>query len=266
MQNNFELFKRSRKRRCEILGKRLYGNVYFRPKNDQCFELLLLTRKYESYGKPLPPTQWEYRKVAEVYPTGIRLEEHAFLTQGVANRLGVHQFTPASKKIAGHLWKTDSDEQVAEAPIFIHNGGRIEPLVPLRHRTIDQDRRKKFNDQIKKIRQLVRVRAKLGAFDVLDADKLRDDYQNIPRSWDAVRAAKFLDTLNNIDENDIATFEMLAAYILQHRNGGYFWYSKHTKLFVPQGMGWVTGFDNLVKQLREKMRHENKIVTYEAES
>jgi len=265
MQNNFELFKRSRKRKHENLGKKLYGNVYFRPEDDQCFELLCLESRYEPYGKLLPPNQWRYRKVGEVYPTGTKLLEHNFLTQGVANRLGIHQFTPATKKIAGRLWKTDSHEQVAEAPVFVHNSGQIEPLAPLRHRTIDQDRRKKFNDQIKKIRQLVRVRAKLGAFDVLDADKLRDTYQDIPRSWDAVRASKFLDTLNNVDENDITTFEMLAAYILQHRNSGYFWYSKHTKLFVPQGMGWVTGFDNLVKQLREKMRHANKIVTYKAE-
>ncbi len=40
MQNNFELFKRSRKHKHGILGKRLYGNVYFRPEDDQCFELI----------------------------------------------------------------------------------------------------------------------------------------------------------------------------------------------------------------------------------
>jgi len=111
---------------------------------------------------------------------------------------------------------------------------------------------------IQSIRNLMRVRTKLGAFDKLTPKQVDEHMRqtNGVYKWQVFNnPAKFLELMQAVDPEDFKSFYPLLW--LADKN----WYYKNDNENFGR-VDWVARYNNLVDHMREKMRRELRVVEY----
>lgn len=254
------------------LGRKVYNNVYMKydPPRD-CFVVSELWPKYDLVPDPdhpgkskyqqAPKERWIVRPFAEVYHNRI------VITRDIRNSpmyalFRVESFASRTVKQLGRTWTYVGTSAVrqkinGEPPIMIKNG-TLSSLTPPKVRMVDSKKRNEMNRIIQSIRNLLKVRAKLGAFDKLTPGEV-DAYMRLNNAGGRRHVLnspnKFLKLLQAVDPEDFKSFYPLLW--LADNN----WYYRNN----DQNFGrvdWVARYNNLVDRMREKMRRELGVVEY----
>lgn len=255
------------KHRDPYVGCQLSRYVYFKydPKED-CFVVKQLMSKYQYVPDPEPDnvenkkyavhkSLWQFRPFAKIYKdrTEVFFEAPSKCTEAI----GLSHFKPGSKKLSGRLWRYHGCPDVqGELPVIIRNGKLT--VTPPKVRMTDREKRIEMNRMIQKIRKLLTVRTKIGAFKNVTHEvvKAHAGKHGIARRWQIMNnPAEFLKLMNAVDESDITTFYPL-LYLAEQVS----WYTAHNK--INDEGSWVQYFNKLVDSMRERMRTELGVVTY----
>lgn len=259
-------------RKDKHLGRKVRNHVYM--KHDQardCFILGEVWAKYERVPDPNHPGQvkfqkapkerWEFHPFAEIHRT------HILITRMIRNTpmyalFRVASYASRTVKLSGRTWiYKDSTRNLqkinGDLPIMIKDD-KISSLTPPKVRVMDSEKRNEMNRMIQSIRNLLKVRTKLGAFDKLTPAQV-DEYMrqtNGVSKWQVLNnPAKFLELLNAVNPEDFKSFYPLLW--LADKN----WYYRNNNDNYGH-VDWVARYNNLVDRMRENMRRELGVVEY----
>lgn len=261
-------------RKDKHLGRRVRNRVYMKydPARD-CFVVSELWSKLESVPDPdrpgktkyqqAPKERWDVRPFAEVY------RDHIMITRALSNSpmhalFRVESFASRTVKLSGRTWTYKDSAQNRQAvngdlPIMIKDD-KLSSLTPSKVRVMDSEKRNEMNRMIQSIRNLLKVRSKLGAFDKLTPAQV-DEYMRRTyggNKWQVLNSpAKFLELMRAVDPEDLKSFYPLLW--LADRVSWY-WKSDNNENF--RRVDWVARYNNLVNNMREKMRRELGVVEY----
>ena len=259
-------------RKDKHIGRKVRNRVYMKhdPERD-CFVVSELWSKYESVPDPDRPGQtkyqqspkerWNLRPFAEVY------RDRIMITRALSNipmyaLFRVESFASHTIKLSGRTWiyrggARNRQEINGDLPIMIKDG-KISSLTPSKVRVMDSEKRNEMNRMIQSIRNLLKVRTKLGAFDKLTPTQV-DEYMRQTSGggkWLVLNdPAKFLELLNAVNPEDFKSFYPLLW--LADKN----WYYRNNNENFGR-VDWVARYNNLVDRMREKMRRELGVVEY----
>lgn len=255
-------------------GWKVCNRVYM--KHDiarDCFVVSELWSKYESVPDPDRPGQTKYQKAPKerwnVRPFAEVYRDRIMITRERSNALmyalfRVKKFASRTVKQSGHMWtyedsESDLQEINGDLPIMIKDD-KLSSLTPPKVRVVDFEKRNKMNRMIQSIRNLMKVRMKLGAFDKLTPTQI-DEYMrqtNGVSKWQVFNSpAKFLELLQAVDPEDFKSFYPL---LWLTDKTWYHWNRDNNKNFGR--VDWVARYNNLVDRMREKMRRELGVVEY----
>lgn len=261
-----------RGRKNKHLGRKVRNRVYMTYDSDRdCFVLSELMSKYESVPDPdrpgqtkyqqAPKERWDLRPFAEIHRT------HILITRASHNipmyaLLRVESYASRTVKLSGRTWAyKDSarnwQEINGDLPIMIKDD-KISSLTPPKVRITDAKKRNEMNRMIQSIRNLIKVRTKLGAFDSLTPAQVDEYMRRTIRinKWQVFNSsAKFLELLRAVDPENFYSFYPLLW--LADKN----WYYRDSRSSYGP-IDWVTRFNHLVDRMREKMRRELGVVEY----
>lgn len=230
-----------------------------------------LRTKYETVPDPDRPTQtkyqqapkerWDLRPFAEVY------RDRIVITRAIHNGpmyalFRVGRFTSRTVKLSGCTWayfdSTQNRQEITGDPPIMIKDDKLSSLTPPKVRVVNSEKRNEMNRMIQSIRNLLKVRAKLGAFDKLTPAQA-DEYMRQTTGtskWQVVNnPAKFLELMRAVDPENIKSFYPLLW--LADKN----WYCPSTDASFGR-VDWVARYNNLVDRMREKMRRELGVVKY----
>lgn len=259
-------------RKDKHVGRKVRNRVYM--KHDlarDCFVVSELWSKYESVPDPdhpghtmyqlAPKERWDVRPFAEVY------RDRIMITRTIRNTpmyalFRVESHASRTVKLSGRTWTyKDSahnhQEINGDLPIMIKDG-KISSLTPPKVRVMDSEKRNEMNRMIQSIRNLMKVRTKLGAFDKLTPTQVNEHMwqTNVVSKWQVFNnPAKFLELLNAVNPEDFKSFYPLLW--LADKN----WYYRNNNDNYGR-VDWVARYNNLVDHMREKMRRELGVVEY----
>lgn len=254
-------------RKCKHTGRKVHNRVYIKydPARD-CFVISELWSKYESVPDPNRPGQtkyeqapkerWDVRPFAEVYRDRIMITRTLHNTPMYA-LFRVESFASRTVKLSGRTWNYVDRLRIrqeinGDLPIMIKDD-KISSLTPPKVRVMDSEKRNEMNRMIQSIRNLLKVRAKLGAFDKLtpaQAYEYMRQTNDIGR-WQVLNSpAKFLELMQAVDPENLKSFYPLLWLANQD------WYCRDNRI------DWVARYNNLVDRMREKMRRELGVVEY----
>ena len=259
-------------RKDKHVGRKVRNRVYMKhdPARD-CFVVSELRSKYESVPDPdrpghtkyqqAPKERWDVRPFAEVY------RDRIMITRAISNipmraLFLVESYTSRTIKLSGRTWiykgsARNRQEVNGDLPIMIKDD-KISSLTPPKVRVMDSEKRNEMNRMIQSIRNLMKVRTKLGAFDKLIPAQV-DKYMrqtNGTSKWQVFNnPAKFLELLNAVNPEDFKSFYPLLW--LADKN----WYYRNNNDNYGR-VDWVARYNNLVDRMREKMRRELGVVEY----
>ena len=261
-------------RKNKHIGRKVRNRVYmlYYPQRD-CFVVSELWSKYESVPDPdrpgqskyqqAPKERWDLRPFAEIHRT------HILITQALHNTpmyalFRVESFASRTVKLSGRTWTykdsaRNRQEINGDLPIMIKDD-KISSLTPPKVRVMDSEKRNEMNRMIQSIRNLMKVRTKLGAFDKLTPAQV-DEYMCQTSGWQVSKwqvfnnPAKFLELLNAVNPEDFKSFYPLLW--LADKN----WYDRNYNENFER-VDWVARYNNLVDRMREKMRRELGVVEY----
>lgn len=261
-------------RKNKHIGRKVRNRVYMKlDQSRDCFVVSELWPKYESVPDPdrpwqtkyqqAPKERWDVRPFAEVYRT------HILITQALHNTpmyalFRVESFASRTVKLSGRTWTykdsaRNRQEINGDLPIMIKDD-KISSLTPPKVRVMDSEKRNEMNRMIQSIRNLMKVRTKLGAFDKLTPAQV-DEYMCQTSGWQVSKwqvfnnPAKFLELLNAVNPEDFKSFYPLLW--LADKN----WYYRNYNENFGR-VDWVARYNNLVDRMREKMRRELGVVEY----
>lgn len=259
-------------RKDKHIGRKVRYRVYmlYYPQRD-CFVLSELLFKHESVPDPdrpgqtkyqqAPKERWDLRPFAEIHRT------HILITRALHNTpmyalFRVESFASRTVKLSGRTWTyKDSarkrQEINGDLPIMIKDD-KISSLTPPKVRVMDSEKRNEMNRMIQSIRNLMKVRTKLGAFDKLTPTQVNEYMRqtNGVSKWQVFNnPAKFLELLNAVNPEDFKSFYPLLW--LADKN----WYYRNNNDNYGR-VDWVARYNNLVDRMREKMRRELGVVEY----
>ena len=254
------------------IGRKVQNRVYMKlDQSRDCFVLSELWSKHESVPDPdrpgqteyqqAPKERWDLRPFAEIYRT------HILITRALHNipmyaLFRVESFTSRTVKLSGRTWTykdsaRNRQEINGDLPIMIKDD-KISSLTPPKVRVMDSEKRNEMNRMIQSIRNLMKVRTKLGAFDKLTPTQV-DEYMRQTSGggkWLVLNdPAKFLELLNAVNPEDFKSFYPLLW--LADKN----WYYRNNNDNYGR-VDWVARYNNLVDRMREKMRRELGVVEY----
>lgn len=248
------------------LGMKLGNGAYVKydPVGD-CFIAYRVGRVYEFLPDPLPndpkkqrhvrlpKALWELHAYAEIHRSKLVVLEP--VKQKFLDYFGVECMSSRTIKLSGNTWKFKDQTGNGHAPVIIENGIMIITGAP-KVRVFDAERRKEMNDLIKEIRNLMRVRHKLGAFNTLTQNEVNEyviSKLNMTK-WDVFDTpTEFIKLMKAVNGEDFKSFYPLLW--LADR------YSWHTKNNYSQ-VDWTAKFNALIDHMREKMRKELGVVSY----
>lgn len=259
-------------RKDKHIGRKVRNRVYmlYYPQRD-CFVLSELWPKYESVPDPdrpgqtkyqqAPKKRWDARPFAEVY------RDRIMITRALRNApmyalFRVKSFASRTIKLSGRTWTYKDSARNrqkinGDLPIMIKDD-KISSLTPPKVRVMDSEKRNEMNRMIQSIRNLMKVRTKLGAFDKLTPAQV-DEYVRQTsggNQWQVFNnPAKFLELLNAVNPEDFKSF-----YPLLWLADKKWYYRNHNENFGR--VDWVARYNNLVDHMREKMRRELGVVEY----
>ena len=255
-------------------GRKVCSRVYMKhdPARD-CFVISELRSKYESVPDPdrpgrtkyqkAPKERWDVRPFAEVHRDRIMITR-AFHNASMYTLFRVSNFASRTIKLSGRMWAymdsaRNRQEINSDLPIMIKDD-KLSSLTPPKVRVVDSKKRNEMNRMIQSIRNLMKVRMKLGAFDKLTPTQI-DEYMRHTKKlskWEVLNTpAKFLELLQAVDPEDFKSFYPL---LWLTDNVWYHWDSRNNKNFGR--VDWVARYNNLVDRMREKMRRELGVIEY----
>lgn len=203
-----------------------------------------------------PKEQWELKPVAEIHPTHVLILED--MNNGPMEDLfELRSFAATSNKTQGKVWMFRGQQLIGELPIMIKDG-QISSLTPPKVRTVDNDKRNELNREIKRVRNLLRVRAKLGAFDSVTQRQLNEYAgQKIGLAiWQVARnPAMVLKLLNDVNPEKLESFYPLLWFI-----AGYKYYFSITN--NHNNVDWVSRYNAVIASVRESLKRELGVVEY----
>jgi hypothetical protein len=259
-------------RKDKYTGRKVRNRVYmlYYPERD-CFVVSELWSKYENVPDPnrpgktkfqkAPKERWDLRPFAEVY------RDRIVITRALHNiplyaLFRVSSFKSRTVKLSGRTWtyrdNTLNTQQInGELPIMIKDD-KLSSLTPPKVRVTDSEKRKEMNRMIRSVRNLLKVRTKLGAFDKITPAKLHE-YVRLT-TWAAKPSvlnnpAKFLELLQAVDPEDLKSFYPL-LWLTDAS-----WYFRNSNESFGR-VDWVARYNNLVNRMRERMRRELGVVKY----
>ncbi len=259
-------------RKDKHVGRKVRTYVYMKhdPVRD-CFVVSELWSKYESVPDPdrpgqtkykqAPKERWDLRPFAEVYRDRIMITRALHNTPMYA-LFRVESFTSRTIKLSGRTWaykdSTRNRQEInGDLPIMIKDD-KLSSLTPPKVRVMDSEKRNEMNRMIQSIRNLMKVRTKLGAFDKLIPTQV-DEYMrqtNGVNKWQVFNSpAKFLELMQAVDPENFKSFYPLLW--LADTN----WYHRNNNENYGR-VDWVARYNNLVDRMREKMRRELGVVEY----
>ena len=174
----------------------------------------------------------------------------------------VENFPSRTVKLSGRTWtykdSTRNRQEVnGDLPIMIKDD-KLSSLTPPKVRVTDSEKRNEMNRMIQSIRNLMKVRTKLGAFDKLTPAQV-DEYMRQAsggNKWQVFNSpAKFLELMQAVDPESFKSFYPLLW--LADKN----WYYRNNNENFGR-VDWVARYNNLVDRMREKMRRELGVVEY----
>ena len=255
------------------IGRKVRNRVYMKlDQSRDCFVLSELWSKRESVPDPdrpgrtkyqqAPKERWDLRPFAEIHRTHI-LITRAFHNTPMYALFRVGSYASRTVKLSGRTWtykdsESDLQEINGHPPIVLKNG-KLSSLTPPKVRVVDSEKRNEMNRMIQSIRNLMKVRVKLGAFDKLTPAQV-DEYMrqtNRTSKWEVLNTpAKFLELMQAVDPEDFKSFYPL----LWLTDKAWYHWNSDNKNFGR--VDWVARYNNLVDRMREKMRRELGVVEY----
>ena len=256
-------------RKDKHLGRKVRNHIYMKhdPAHD-CFVVSELWSKYESIPDPDRPGQTKYRRVpkerwglrpfAEIHRTHILITQ-AFHNIPMYTLFHVESFASRTVKLSGRTWTYKGQEINGDPPIMIKDD-KLSSLTPPKVRVMNSEKRNEMNRMIQSIRNLMKVRTKLGAFDNLTPAQV-DGYMRQTNGMDKWQwqvfnsPTEFLELLNAVDPENFKSFYPLLW--LADKN----WYYRRSSDSYGR-VDWIAQYNNLVNRMREKMRRELGVVEY----
>lgn len=260
-------------RKDKVLGRKIRSAAWMKhdPERD-CFVLSEVFSKHQrveenGYAryKALPKEQWDVRPYAEIY------RDRIVVLRDVHNNyiesMGIRSDRSKTVKFSGRTWthfrmkryKRVTIEQInGDAPVTLM-GGKLSAAVPPMERVVDNELRIEMNRMIRKIRQLLTVRVKLGAFDGLTHGDLiaHAEKNNYGSKWQLYRKPEeFLKLLQAVVEDDLTTFYPIL------------WMSDRARYIARKDTSFINGrnvvqlYNNLINSMREHIRRELGVVSY----
>lgn len=259
-------------RKDKHIGRKVRNRVYMKyyPARD-CFVVSELLSNYERVPdpnrpghtryQPVPKERWDLCPFAEVY------RDRIVITRAIHNTpmyalFRVGSYASRTVKLSGRTWTykdsaRNRQETNGDLPIMIKDD-KISSLTPPKVRVMDSEKRNEMNRMIQSIRNLMKVRTKLGAFDKLTPTQVDEHMRqtNGVSKWQVFNnPAKFLELMQAVDPEDLKSFYPLLW--LADRN----WYYRNNHENFGR-VDWVARYNNLVDYMREKMRRELGVVEY----
>lgn len=254
------------------VGRKVRHRIYMKhdPARD-CFVVSELWSQFENVSdlnnpgvtkcQRAPKERWDLRPFAEVYRDRIMITRALHNTPMYA-LFRVESFTSRTVKLSGRTWTyrdsaRNRQEINGDLPIMIKDD-KLSSLTPPKVRVMDSEKRNEMNRMIQSIRNLMKVRTKLGAFDKLTPTQV-DEYMrqtNGVNKWQVFNSpAKFLELMQAVDPENFKSFYPLLW--LADNN----WYYRGNNENFGR-VDWVARYNNLVDRMREKMRRELGVVEY----
>lgn len=266
-----EAKRRYEGRRDKVLGRKVRrdGWMQYDAARD-CYVLTEVLSKYaqdeesKAHKRTANKTRWTVKPYAEIHREQIvilREVHNSFLTN-----FGVTHHRARTNKFLGRQWQLHTREQfgwrqlaevVGEAPIVVKDNALFTAGVQ-KERVVDNELRKEMNRMIQKIRRLLTIRVKLGAFDNLTQKSLESHARNNGYSskWTILSRPKdFLGLLKAVTEDDIETFYPILWLSVRG------WYRPSDSSFT-HGRDVVAMYNNLIDSMRERIRRELGVVSY----
>lgn len=212
-----------------------------------CYLLQEPLRVYDESGQRIPKDEWEMRPVVEIYRDRVM-----FLNAGwpisLSTMYGVTRSTSTSygqyHTRGTWWWHFGRKQQFGGYPVTLKDG-KLSGPPPLK-RVVDADRKKEFNAVIRRARNILRARIRLGA---LPSQVEAETYF----AWgEAVQAEAFYAKLCALREDDLETATTILAQLKTYRM--YLGSRKASTLAV---------FENTVRAIREPLLRRLGIVRYE---
>ena len=248
-----------RGRKCKILGRKIraYAWMSYNPQRD-CYVLTEVTPMRGLKYELLPHDQWKQHPYAEIYRD--RVEILREVHNNYLHRIGLYHTRSKTNKLAGRSWNYRGEYQgIGKTPLTLKNDKIIFSKPPAQ-RVVDNELRKEMNRMIQKIRALLKVRSKLGAFENITFADLDAHAQTrkLDYRWQILDSGeKFLNILREVDENDITSFYSLLWLIHSYQ----YWYVAHKDSHVsPDEL--LQLFNSVVDGRREAMRKTLGVVKY----
>lgn len=259
-------------RKYKHIGCKVRNRVYMKHDPErECFVLSELWSTCERVSDPdhpgetkyqkAPQERWKMRPFAEVY------RDRIVITRDLNNTplyalFRVKSFASRTIKLSGRTWTyKDSAQNIqktsGDLPIMIKDD-KLSSLTPPKVRVMNSEKRKEMNRTIQSVRNLMKVRTKLGAFDKLTPTQVDEHMRqtNGVSKWQVFNnPAKFLELLNAVNPEDFKSFYPLLW--LADKN----WYYRNNNDNYGR-VDWVARYNNLVDRMREKMRRELGVVEY----
>lgn len=259
-------------RKDEHVGRKVRSCVYMKHDSARdCFVVSELWSRYESVPDPdrpgkikyqrAPKERWDVRPFAEVYRDRIMITR-TLHNPPIYALFRVRNFASRTVKLSGRTWTykdsaRNRQEINGDPPIMIKND-KLSSLTPPKVRVMDSKKRNEMNRMIQSIRNLIKVRTKLGAFDKLTPAQV-DEYMRQTsggNKWQVLNSpAKFLELMQAVDPENFKSFYPLLW--LADKN----WYCMNDNENFGR-VDWVARYNNLVDYMREKMRRELGVVEY----
>jgi hypothetical protein len=254
-------------------GRKVRNRVYMKHDPErECFVLSELWSTCESVPDPdrpgkvkyqkAPKERWNMRPFAEVYRDRIVIL-YALHNTPMYALFRVKSFASRTVKLSGCTWVyTDSagrSQQInGDLPIMIKDD-KLSSLIPPRIRVINSKKRNEMNRMIQSIRNLIRVRTKLGAFDKLTPAQINEYIRQTPwvSKWQVLYSpSRFIELFKAVNPENLKSFYPLLW--LMSDDWHYYRNSNENFGYVD----WVARYNNLVNRMREKMRRELGVVDY----
>ncbi len=234
-------------------GWRLEHNIYYRPVDKACSAYVI--RKRTSAG-PIK-TEWTFLDLFQIdgYDNVTPIGDPQLRSSASLSALGITVQSARTKAHNGVEFHWISGNRVTgfkrvttvgAFPIQVVGGQLIvsKPGV----RTIDEEKRRAFNAKLREIRNVFRIRAKLGVFDNFHIQAVRKKYYK--------DNASFVKLLMDVDVSNLDTFEPILGAMFQ-----YFW--PHNSVTISDTKeDLLKRFDLTVDRFRESCKRELDVVTY----
>lgn len=259
----------------KVLGRKIRSNVWMKhDPNHDCFVLYEVFPRYKAvkdkgyaHYERLPKEHWDLRPYAEIY------RDRVVILRLVHNNhlkgMGIRSDRSKTVKLSGRTWTHFRMEgrncvtvhQInGDVPVTLKDG-RLSTAVPPKKRVVNNDLRIEMNRLIRKVRRLLTVRVKLGAFDGLTCGELIEhaEANGYGSRWMMHRKPtpeEFLKLLQAVTEDDITSFYPI-LWVSGRR-----WYFGHESTSFINGRNIVQLYDSLIDSMREHIRREFGVVEY----